>query len=282
MQLDSTELSDLAGFFARRFPGEGQRAAFASRLGLSAQDVGDTPPSVAWRAVLDALQEEDRLPDLARLASREGGDDENLQAVCRVLAGERRSMFASARARGLGIGAAALAAALVISVVVFSGADVAPTAHASALTDASPLTAPAPAPEATAVGEPSPTQAAAQAPVPSASVSPPAATPAPVRAAAPEMDPAHADGRCTTREGGVVGYWYAGRTSPGAQGATITVAQAVRVRSDYPDVHNQFNARAPIRCFLTPGDTVRLSAAPIHVPGDAWWVPLHSGDLIAQ
>ena len=56
---------------------------------------------------------------------------------------------------------------------------------------------------------------------------------------------------------------------------------AVRVRLDYPDAHNQFNARAPVTCHLIPGDRVRLTDAPIHVPGDAYWVPLTDGDLLA-
>ena len=281
MQLDPSELSDLAGFFARRFPGEAQRSSFFARLRVSPEEAGATSPSAAWLSALEALQRESRLGELARLAAREGIHDENLQSVCRVLVGDRPALDPIARKRAVGITATALAAAALLAVALSNGTDVTPTAHASAL--APRATVSAPGPEAAAAPPPAsgtPTPLPVPAPAAQATPQPNAIASAP--AVAPEMDPAHADGRCTTREGGVVGYWYAGRTSPGAQGSTIQVAQAVRVRADFPDVHNRFNARAPIRCFLSPGDTVRLSAAPIHVPGDAWWVPLHSGDLLSQ
>ena len=55
--------------------------------------------------------------------------------------------------------------------------------------------------------------------------------------------------------------------------------QAVNVRADYPDGANDYNARTELRCALLAGDHVHLSAAPILVPGDRYWVPLHAGDL---
>ncbi len=96
----------------------------------------------------------------------------------------------------------------------------------------------------------------------------------------PVTGTAHHEGRCTVEGGGIVGFWYAGTTMPGHKGQTITVENSVRVRADYPDTHNDFDARAPIRCYLAPGDRVRLTADPLLVPGSAYWVPLHSGDLV--
>jgi len=80
----------------------------------------------------------------------------------------------------------------------------------------------------------------------------------------------------------VVGYWYAGDTAPGIAGETVTVPHAVNVRADYPDVHNNFDARAHINCVLQEGDVVRLSKDPILVPADRYWIPLVNGDLVAK
>ena len=68
--------------------------------------------------------------------------------------------------------------------------------------------------------------------------------------------------------------------TPGAAGDIIEMPNSVNVRLDYPDRHNNYDKRAPLRCTLTTGDRVRLTDAPIAVPGGAYWVPLHSGDLI--
>ena len=80
-------------------------------------------------------------------------------------------------------------------------------------------------------------------------------------------------------EGELVGYWYAGEEPPGTQGCTVTLGHAVNVRVDYPDVHNRFDARSTVTCVLQEGDVVRLTAAAVKVPGNAYWIPLISGDL---
>jgi hypothetical protein len=94
--------------------------------------------------------------------------------------------------------------------------------------------------------------------------------------------PAHHEGRCTVEGGGVVGYWYAGRTAPAAAGELLVMPNSVNVRADYPDKHNGFDARTALRCTLAEGDRIRLTADPIAVPGGAFWVPLHSGDLLVD
>ena len=91
---------------------------------------------------------------------------------------------------------------------------------------------------------------------------------------------AYHNGRCTTQDDGVVGYWYAGADAPGQAGEVLVMDYSVNVRADYPDHHNAYDARATVRCQLAAGDKVRLTAPPIHVPGDAYWVPLYNGDLI--
>lgn len=101
----------------------------------------------------------------------------------------------------------------------------------------------------------------------------------------PETLPTRAEhapitGRCTRPDGGRVGYWYAGRQSPGMRGDQVTLTGAVNVRVDYPDAHNRFHTGAHIECVLQKGDIVELSSDPIPVPGGAWWVPLSTGDLV--
>ena len=102
-------------------------------------------------------------------------------------------------------------------------------------------------------------------------------TPAPTPAATPAVEPeAQVFIGCSGPKGELVGYWYAGRTSPGVKGERITVPRDLNVRADYPDRHNDYNRRAKIRCTLGVGQSLVLTADPILVPGDAYWVPLHA------
>ena len=101
---------------------------------------------------------------------------------------------------------------------------------------------------------------------------PPAAAPA---AAGPAPEKQVFIG-CKGEPGTLVGYWYAGRESPGQKGDEITVPRDLNVRADYPDSHNDYNRRAEIRCTLGVGQSLVLTADPIRVPGDAYWVPLHA------
>ena len=83
-------------------------------------------------------------------------------------------------------------------------------------------------------------------------------------------------GNCRGQEGELVGYWYAGSASPGKKGDIITIPRDLNVRADYPDSHNNYDRRTPIRCTLGVGKKLELTADPIAVPGDAYWVPLHA------
>jgi len=109
--------------------------------------------------------------------------------------------------------------------------------------------------------------------------------PAYVRNHTPPADkqtgPAWRQGRCTyDNPGDFIGYWYGGRDLPGKAGETITIGLGVNVRTEYPHHKNNFNKRGTVRCILKRGDTVKLSSAPILVPGDHFWVPLHHGDIV--
>jgi hypothetical protein len=98
-----------------------------------------------------------------------------------------------------------------------------------------------------------------------------------------KVDLADDHGRCTLAESGaLVGYWYAGADAPGGQGQTITMDHMVNVREDYPDHRNGFDKRATIRCVLQPGDVIKLSNNGVLVPGDRYWMPIHSDDIISS
>jgi hypothetical protein len=88
--------------------------------------------------------------------------------------------------------------------------------------------------------------------------------------------------RCEGPAGEVIGYWYAGETSPGSAGASYTVDGGINVRADYPDVHNDFDARADLVCTLGHGWRLKLGRDPIAVPGGAYWVPLAPDDIVSR
>jgi hypothetical protein len=76
----------------------------------------------------------------------------------------------------------------------------------------------------------------------------------------------------------VAGWWYAGATSPGSQGATFTLDRDARVRADYPRTENHNDPHAPERCVLPRGGQYTLSHAPIEASPGHWWVPYAVGD----
>lgn len=260
---------DIAVFLERRFPRTQDRIALA-------KDARIPPVDPTWDGLLQEAARLGRLHRLLAAASRARPADENLRAMATLFAQEQRAA-ALRRAMIIGpVAGLAVAATALLLLLPGSGHDASPPAVAATVTSTAP-----PAPRAAPA--PAPTVApSAEAPAPAAAPpepAPPSPTPAPAQVVA--ADPGRPPGRCRSSSD-IVGYWYAGRTSPGAQGSVITMENAVRVRVDYPDTHNDFNARAPITCHLAPGDRVRLTAAPIHVPGDAWWVPLTDGDLLVD
>ena len=85
--------------------------------------------------------------------------------------------------------------------------------------------------------------------------------------------------RCLGAPGAVVGWWYAGTSSPGVQGATIRLVGSVNVRDDYPREENQYSMRSTVLCWLSAGTQQRLSGAPVDIGRGQWWVPVAGGDL---
>jgi len=297
MRFSSDEITELAGFFAKRFPKAADLRAIAADAGLAPGRDPMASAADAWPALLHAADRGGRMRLLAHAAARRGPDDANLMSVCQVITGTRSPgrarIWDHPRSRPA-LAGAAVAVLAASALVAFRSPGAAPTA-APSLIDApvaEPTVAAAPAADtptdglvaieapSTATGGPKPWKAGnpldAVRTVPA---TPPEAAPA---RAAVAPDPANHRGRCTLEGGGIVGYWYAGRSAPAAAGDTLVMPNSVNVRRDYPDTHNGFDARTALRCTLAEGDRIRLTADPIPVPGGAFWVPLHSGDLLTN
>ena len=292
LHLEDKELHDLAQFFARRFPSSSQRASLlaAAKLATPAADAS----LEAWMQILQGAQQHPRqMRRLTRVARRVDPGDDNLQAICRLLEPPSNHLGNAAAIVG-GVGSVVAVALLVVPLLR------SPTASADAQTRPEPTTQTvlttqeAPPPEAFTPPPVEPSAAIALMPSvpsaePAAAVDPVAVAVAAAVAEEPAQPPETAAapppvdmtvGRCRGAEAELIGYWYAGAQRPGDTGDTITATVTTNVRADYPDVHNDFNARADRRCLLVAGDKLTLSADPIAVPGDRYWVPLYGGDLL--
>lgn len=247
MDLSSREAADLARFFARRFPDRGDVDDLARQAGVTLDDTLAGDHLAVWSSFIVEAQAQGRLRRLARAAAGSDAADENLQEVCALLS--RGEGPPTAMMVGL---PAAVLAVLVLGIGAWW-----------TLRSGPEPVAPPPVPAAAEQTTPTP---------------PPLETVAPTPPPVTET-PTLVTGRCGGQRGQVVGYWYAGRTPPGRAGQAITLRQGANVRADYPDVHNGYDARAPMVCSLVAGDRLTLSQDPIQVPGDAWWVPLVAGDL---
>lgn len=279
MQFDENEIQELAKFFSRRFPEADQRQRMASAAGLS--DGFDD-----WETLLLQAQSTRRLSRLADVSASAAPDDDNLRDVCTILMAPRRRRRVTMAVSS----AVVVALGVVLGLALPSSAPVPVEEPAAVLASADITPPPAPVQE-----EPRPAEAPPE-PEPEPAAAPPAEAPAVAAEEVPAPEPTGSDteapelapspfaasapltGRCRAKTGALIGYWYAGATAPGDVGAAVEVPVTVNVRADFPDVHNNFNARAPVRCVLHQGERVVLSGEPILVPGDRYWVPLYGGD----
>lgn len=302
MELQTHDLRELAEFFAKRFPRTNDRRLLVDQIRLPHKEEEGKAPIQAWMAMLEVARNRRALTQLGEAAQRLRPYDENLSSMTDVL---RRSEGGGARG-GLQMVGMAMAALLAvgstwaaINSLEQEASDETEAAEASVDNPANTETASLfdnPPTETTAIDDtPSftvPTMEAAMtetsefaAVVENTEMNP---SPRSQKKATQRERPrsvvdtgsAYHNGRCTTEDDGVVGYWYAGADAPGQAGEVLVMDYSVNVRADYPDHHNAYDARAAVRCQLAAGDKVRLTAPPIHVPGDAYWVPLYNGDLI--
>ncbi len=244
MDLTESDLRELATFFGRRID--------VTLTPTPAPRTSDEERqrAMAWLCHLEEAQEQGRLSAIILRITRAFPDDDNLQQVCGLLRepgrnGDRPAGLVFLGAGAVGAVGLAAAAAGVVMVVAMG------------------------------FGGPRPSVGAAD--TPALQVVGPVEQSAPLR-----LESAPPRGRCTREDGGLVGYWYAGSTPPGLAGEVVSIDKMVNVRIDYPDRHNDFDSRSHIECLLNAGDRVRLSAAPIAVPGGRYWIPLQTGDLLPE
>jgi len=284
MNLSQKELRELARFFAKRYPEPIDRHGLGAAVGIV---VSDAPNALlGWMDVIESAQQRGLLKKLCRVAASRAPEDDNLQEISTLLNGRRHQLLWAT---------AAVAATLLLGIGVsviggIGGSAVANGPHTAGLTAESlvdegsesttfstqaqqPL--PAPAAVVASLEDSASTVGMTEVMSPPEAVTPPT----PTVESQPDYSRLLPNGRCDTASGELIGYWYAGRDAPGVSGQAITVPMSVNVRNDYPDRHSGFNKRAPIRCVLHKGDQLTLSAEPILVPGDRYWVPIYGGDL---
>ena len=302
MELDPNATTDLSEFFTKRFPKPEDREALAYAARVKFHEPDSDDPIAAWGGLVSRAREQSALPLLAKCAARRRPNDENLQGVAAVLNGQVWPPVPAPAVPAIWKQVGTLVALIGIAGVAWAASgpgealDVAPTATTDALTVAAVEHTPPPTPpppptvqpvdagDAAMVADEQGAQEApeepVQAPVEGSDAAPEPAsetTPAPAPAATPVGEPEEQVFiGCSGPVGQLVGYWYAGRASPGKKGERITVPRDLNVRADYPDHHNNYNRRAKIRCTLGVGQSLVLTADPILVPGDAYWVPLHA------
>ena len=271
MLFSEGERRELAEFFAKRFSDDSVRSLLARQAGIEAGEA-TADPTDAWADLITTAQNRRRLPNLAIVASKTDQTDQNLQAVCNLL-GARARIVRNRVVTGL----AAASIALGFGIAGWSmGTQGEPAVIAEAPTPepAVEVVAVADTPEPEAVAEMVPEPTIPEGPAYTRTHTPPEERP---------TGPAWRNGRCTyDKDRDFIGYWYAGEDSPGLKGEVVTVDLGVNVRQDYPGLHNDFDKRTKVRCILKRGDKVKLTAAPILVPGDRFWVPLFHGDLVEE
>jgi hypothetical protein len=303
VDLDRQEQQALAGFFARRFPTDADRDALSRQAGLPALPRPSTSPVAAWESLIALAATKQRLGRLGRAAAATEPTDTNLAKAAQLLAaGEANPQ--KWLLVGLAVGLPALAVALVAVVAVVTGS-LRPSAAVAAV-DPTPATAAPVADNAVATvvdgSGPAdvvegPVAAVGASAVPSdvapvgtaeeveapAVVEPPRPAHAPAVASSSSATPRRdrdTDPRCAGTPGQLIGYWFSGSHRPGGAGDVITMSTSMNVRAYHPSPENHFSLGGRVNCVLAAGDRIRLSADPVHVPRDSYWVPLYGGDLL--
>lgn len=280
MQLSETDLRDLAAFLARRVT-----------TSFEPFDPTDAPPPVAsaadvWLVVLREAQARGNMSSLAARIRAVKPLDATLQEACRLLAGPSEqgemgaALLVAVAAVGLGT--------LTLTSVVVAGSLLLLEAHGETSAVTTAISAPR-----RAEGLPDPGDDRSGAVASNAAADPSGhdvvavaarvedgpPEPSPEPGAGSLVDSVRGHGKCRGRPGEAVGYWYAGRLSPGRVGDLVDLDRSVNVRVAYPEEANGWSSRTRIACVLAPGDRVRISRDPHVLRGGHVWVPLLDGDL---
>jgi hypothetical protein len=291
MQLEHQELNDLATFFSKRAPSAEERYLIRQRARIQAGGTQSSNSLSGWMQILEDASDQRKLHRLAYIISAEYPDDNNLQQVCQLLA-EKHLNKGLRQTAMFGLPVAAIA----MTMLLWPRGDVAALQPQSVST-----------PEiTTALLQPQTAQLQPQ------SVKTPEAPevatlqPQSVKEASDLLEPAVRKGpkrtlkqqtpiasnqqqptgsellhvACDRAENEVIGYWYSGENAVGQQGDTVTIAQTVNVRAEYPSFRNEYSPRTPVQCVLFEGEQIKLSHPPILVAGDRYWIPVTGRDLI--
>jgi len=278
MLFSENERRELAEFFAKRFSEPQVRSMLARQAGIK-EEPDSNEAKVAWESLITTAQNRRKLPKLAIVAARTDQTDQNLQAVCNLLGARSRIV----RNRVV----TATAAASIALGFGWAGFSLAPSTTPEAMAQVVEVEVD-PIPEVM-IPTPEVIEAVAEVVEEVVEEEPVIEDEGPgyITAHTAPTDrpngPAWRNGRCSyDKDSDFIGYWYAGADLPGRQGEVITVKMGVNVRKDYPGIHNNFDKRAKVRCILKRGDKVKLTEAPVLVPGDKFWVPLFHGDLVEE
>ena len=80
--------------------------------------------------------------------------------------------------------------------------------------------------------------------------------------------------RCNIEGSGeIIGYWYAGANPPEVMNGWTTIPHGMNVRLDYPERHNNYNAKASVSCVLFANMEVPVLDEPTF---GSWWEVLGS------
>jgi hypothetical protein len=263
MRLDARDVREISQFLARRCAVDGGRPG----PGAEAE----------WERRLHAALDDGTLPKLIRPLAARWPEDANLQSAARLLA-PRRAPVVSLVAGSAGVILLGLGAALAAGI----GRSTAPSPlQPQSVSEVVAAWVPAPAAPQEPAASLDPVATAAEPAAPLATAAAPAAPVAPARPLQPQsVAQAAGASPCGDTPGDVVGWWHAGAERPGQVGDVVTLSRAVNVRSFYPNEQNRFSLRSEVLCVLDVGTRVRLSRAPVSIPGDAWWVAIAGGDVM--
>jgi len=311
MTLGDAERRDLVAHLAQRFPSWGARAELARIAGLGdAQLTGGAV--AAWTSLVTEAEKRQRLPALLAAASRAQPGDPVLAGLL-ATAEAGRLRVPPADDPGAWLKGALIAGVVVVGIGVLalvgdmtglssgsaSAGLAAPEAATTLPEPSSTSHTPAGSAEPEIDGEPEPETDGEPEPEPEPEPETDGETeietepetdgeteietdgeteietepetdgePEPASASASSSSP------CPGPAGTVIGYAYAGRTSPGALGDTWRVSRGLNVRVDYPRRENNWSSKARVVCVLPPGTRVRLDREPIAVEGGVTWVPV--------
>lgn len=261
MALEPSERDELAKFFAKRLT-----------TALRPRHPQVHPDEQGWSERL----EEANLSQLAQQISDACPHDANLQLACKEL---RRLGQNRRPVQLLGIGLAATA----LLVVGFTTWSHNPSSDGSLVPQlaSTALAAPASLPTKQTPSAPPEVASKADAKQADAPQGKDRPNPSPLAGLSDEEEGTLSPNLtpCAELQAGVVGYWYAGTTSPGSAGDTIQIDSWINVRQALPTYRNDWNTKSSVECVLRPGDVVTLHRDPEYVPRDSYWIPMRAQDV---